>query len=984
MVLTQFDYLKSLCSSHQFVILQEHWLLPENLNIFENEIPNISCHASSAVDSGQLLHGRPHGGCAIMWSTYIECTVTPIESQNKRICAVTIELNDMKLLLANVYMPTDTLYDLGNQLEFESVLSCLSSLANVCDPDGIIFGGDFNTDFSRVLSLHSKSLAAYVLDESLFEPRNQIDYSFESMSNRHRSFIDHFFISLNLSDSVSMYGVSHDGDNLSDHSSVFVKLSIVPKNVIIPECSSPQLKLCWRRANVEAIAEYRSKVTRCLNGIEVPRDVLNCIDSDCSEPDHKHAISRYCEDLVHCLSSCSMESIPKCKPPSSRAIPGWNEHVREYRDASIFWHSIWKKCGSPRKGWVSQIRRNARGEYHRAVRRVKRDRDKITANIMASSLSSNDRRDLWSECRKINRAKKPTPSSMNSVSGDDNIASVFARNYDSLYSSVSYNPLDMRSLERGIDDRIAHSCNEHQCYDHHSVDVTDLRKAVSLLKAGKSDGVLSTDHIIKAPDELLVHFSFLFTLMIKHGHCPSPFIQSTIVPIPKNSRKSLNDSANYRGIALNSPVSKLFELVILCRHREVLASSDMQFGYKKGMSTTSCSAVVDEVIQHYINGQNDVHVMLLDASKAFDCVHYVTLFNQLIDKGLCPLVCRVLLRMHLTQIVQVRWNAALSDPFGVSNGVRQGGILSPLLFSVYTDSMLSSLRESGAGCYLGHVFAGALAYADDVILLAPSKAALERMLSVADQSAKSLSLKFNSSKSQYLRFEAKPEGGNFSIDFMGDEVFSVREGTHLGRVLSTSQRGGGYIQHSIRDLFIRYNVLMSRFGHCSPEVRYHLFKVYCVGAYGSQLWDFDHPEVERYYTAWRKCIRRLWGLSPVTHCHLLPGICDDHSIEEQLLGRVVNFARSCANSPNVLTRLAFSRALRGSLSPLSSTISVICSKYNLARDFFTFRSAGPLPYTAPCYPNLVAAIRDFSTAAHSATGEDKIAFSAILDFMCTS
>jgi hypothetical protein len=170
------------------------------------------------------------------------------------------------------------------------------------------------------------------------------------------------------------------------------------------------------------------------------------------------------------------------------------------------------------------------------------------------------------------------------------------------------------------------------------------------LKPGKSDGQLSTDHIINAPRDLITHLSLLFTAMLRHGIAPATFTDSTVIPIPKNCRKSLNSSENYRGIALNSPFSKLFELVVLMRHRDILNSSELQFGYKKNLSTTSCSFVADEVIHEYINGQSEVHIMLLDASKAFDCVNHITLFKELIKRGLCPIVCRILL--FFTQIRQ--------------------------------------------------------------------------------------------------------------------------------------------------------------------------------------------------------------------------------------------------------------------------------------------------------------------------------------------
>ena len=79
-------------------------------------------------------------------------------------------------------------------------------------------------------------------------------------------------------------------------------------------------------------------------------------------------------------------SIPKSKPPG-KCVPGWNDHVRKYRDASIFWHTVWKQCGSPAAGVVAQVKRRASAEYKRARKRVERDRQVIIAQKMADSLT---------------------------------------------------------------------------------------------------------------------------------------------------------------------------------------------------------------------------------------------------------------------------------------------------------------------------------------------------------------------------------------------------------------------------------------------------------------------------------------------------------------------------------------------------------------------------------------------------------------------
>ena len=84
-----------------------------------------------------------------------------------------------------------------------------------------------------------------------------------------------------------------------------------------------------------------------------------------------------------------------------------------------------------------------------------------------------------------------------------------------------------------------------------------------------------------------------------------------------------------------------------------------------------------------------------------------------------------------------------SKRFPVKNGVMQGGIISPVLFCVYIDGLLQRLYDSGVGCYIGNVFVGALAYADYVVLLAPTHSAMRMMLRVCEDFAKDFCLMFN-------------------------------------------------------------------------------------------------------------------------------------------------------------------------------------------------------------------------------------------------
>ena len=76
--------------------------------------------------------------------------------------------------------------------------------------------------------------------------------------------------------------------------------------------------------------------------------------------------------------------------------------------------------------------------------------------------------------------------------------------------------------------------------------------------------------------------------------------------------------------------------------------------------------------------------------------------------------------MYTHQSISVKWNSVTSNDFNVGNGVRQGAIISPLLFSLYIDCLFDQLKSLGLGCHVGTLFAGSFGYADDVALVSPT------------------------------------------------------------------------------------------------------------------------------------------------------------------------------------------------------------------------------------------------------------------------
>ena len=99
--------------------------------------------------------------------------------------------------------------------------------------------------------------------------------------------------------------------------------------------------------------------------------------------------------------------------------------------------------------------------------------------------------------------------------------------------------------------------------------------------------------------------------------------------------------------------------------------------------------------------------------------------------------------MYINHSTRVSWNGIFSNRFNVQNGVKQGGILSPILFCIYFDGLLCRLSDAGIGCFIGNFFVGVLAYADDLVLLAPTPRAMRLMLAICDKYANDFCVSFN-------------------------------------------------------------------------------------------------------------------------------------------------------------------------------------------------------------------------------------------------
>ena len=261
-----------------------------------------------------------------------------------------------------------------------------------------------------------------------------------------------------------------------------------------------------------------------------------------------------------------------------------------------------------------------------------------------------------------------------------------------------------------------------------------------------------SDAFINASLPFYKCLSTLINIAIIHGYIPADWQAGTIIPLLKSGNPDKSLLSSYRPITLSSLFGKVIDLMILNRHQEAFNSSDLQFGFKCSHSTNHCTFVAKEVIAYYINNGSDVFSCAIDMQKAFDRVDLTKLFKKLLQRSIPVLIVRILFHLYFNVNLRVLWNGAHSANFCSINGVKQGGILSPYLFSIFINDLLVALELNNEGCRVGHEFFGCIAYADDILLLAPSITALRRMLDICTAYANSNNILFNPNKSHCLHF----------------------------------------------------------------------------------------------------------------------------------------------------------------------------------------------------------------------------------------
>ena len=838
-----YAFLEDLCSVNcpDVLLLQEHWLTPDNLFSFDKYFSNFFSFGCSAmrktVESG-MLRGRPFGGVMMLIKDHLRNHTETVKCDD-RYTIVRIG----NLLIVNVYLPCCGTEDRVNickdmLLEIEYWLQYF----NWCH---YVIAGDFNctldgTDPVADLVTLFIDECSLVRCDKLVQSDKQFTYFNETLNQY--SYIDYALVSSgavsgsatcksSLRDFVIMDPAINFSDHLPISMSIACNLKARGTNRKAATSTTPrQYFPRWDKGDLNAFYYFTGdNFMSLIKELDVLSSSINCEIEE---------LDKIYERIVAVLAVGENLYIPRCSKNYFKFW--WSEELTVLKQAAIDTDRLWKAAGKPRSGQIFDNRQKSRLVYRKRIRECERSSSFTYTNELHEALLKKNGPAFW-KCWRANFEPASKCVEVESSVNPDVIVQKFVSHFSSAYTP---NDAERSKMLRSEYERLRASYSGFPLTDDHVIDTELVSNVVSGLHTGKAVDIagLTAEHLIYSHPSLCVVLCKLFQLIMRTGSVPLGFRQSYIVPIPKlrDCRVKSLSCDDFRGIAISPIISKVFEHCLLNRFDKYFTSCDTQFGFKKGFGCGDAIFTVRKIVDRLVKCGSSVNICAIDLTKAFDKVNHSALFMKLMKRHI-PIELLILLENWLSDCYAcVKWTASWSHVFKVTSGVRQGSVLSPFLFAVYVDE-LGNLYNARQGTFI-------VLYADDILLLAPSIVVLQGLLRACEDDLSSIDMHINTKKSACLRIGPRHDKICATIStHNGCELSWVDEIRYLGVFIVRSTKFKCSIDHAKRNFFRSANGIFGKVGRSASEevtIQLLLHKCMPILLYGLDVCALDNRSLQ--------------------------------------------------------------------------------------------------------------------------------------------
>jgi hypothetical protein len=854
------DVILELLNNSDVLFLQETLIGADQLDFASSLSAEFSSAHTHSYDP--CLHGeegRPRGGLSIYWRRSLLEKVTPIKYSDN-IMGLRISVGPINYLLLNIYMPCDirtfdSLVNYRNMCaEIESILESEPECESI---HKILIIGDFNAD--PIKGRFWAEIEKIVTNKGLFVADSVLpmdSFTYLSAAHNSTSWLDHIITS--DKNCIKEVNILY-GKTIFDH---------IPVSVLIEFPTNAELKLrnlssinaqdfiMWENLTEQEIEAYNCGVHTELNNYY--NESLCCSIQNCDSECHKKQLDNAYEFLITTLVSNSANYTLKGRERKFKQVAGWNQECKLLHSVAREKFLIWNSNGKVRCGYDFEQMKQSRAAFRHAFRVCKRDENNIKNRYLSESFALKNKKQFWKDVNKLKSKEKFIVDTMDGVNDSEGIIDVFDRKFKSVFDDKN-----CQGILHDNDSKI-NKLKENLKISTFKIFDFNVAYAIDSINTCIGCDGLHSNHFKLCKNGIQLFLSRLFSSFLLHGYMPSAMLRGEIRPIIKDKLGSMSNSENYRPITIATNCLKIFEYCIVGNLNNSITLDPNQFGFRKDTSTIMAISMLKETVMNYNRNGSKVYSAFLDLSKAFDKVNHNTLMYKLIDSRVSPIIVNILLHMYGNQNVNVAFNGAIGDSWRLRNGVRQGGIISPLLFNFYINDILLKLREMSVGCRLGIYKHNIQAYADDLTLLAPSAYALQKLIDKIYMMLKNLNLTLNAKKSVCMVFEssrcAKSPPQNFCID--GHKMTMVKSYNYLGVVINFNLLNSEDIQRCETSFLKQFYSIFRKFNYAQEAVMLFLFKSHCMSMYGAELW-YDIKGSRSFFNSfainYHKCIKKMIG-----------------------------------------------------------------------------------------------------------------------------
>ena len=394
----------------------------------------------------------------------------------------------------------------------------------------------------------------------------------------------------------------------------------------------------------------------------------------------------------------------------------------------------------------------------------------------------------------------------------------------------------------------------------------EVEEAIRNLPEGKSPGAdnIPSELLKHGGNELVTVITSLCQKIWESKQWPDEWTQSLIIPLPKKG--NLRQCQNYRTISLISHTSKIMLRVILNRLKKEAEEhlAEEQAGFRTGRSTVeqifTCRILMEKHLQH----QRDLFHNFIDFKKAFDRVWHDGLWQVLRKFGIEEGIIQTIQALYKTASSAVLLNNQIGEYFKTTVGVRQGCLLSPILFNLFLENIMrETLHDFHSTISIGGRTINNLRFADDIDLMGGSNRELQELTKRLEDRAGAHGMEVSTEKSKVL--VNSTTNTHAEIYMNGQQLEEVDAFKYLGATLTKDGR-------STTEIKIRMATATSAMAKLSKiwkskeisfPTKMKLYKslVLSILLYGCESWTMTAETTKRIQTFETKCFRQMLGIS---------------------------------------------------------------------------------------------------------------------------